>query len=96
MSKAEPALRCRFEAGVLSLAGRLGADETVALLAEAARHGAALERIALAALDDIDSAGVASLHLLQREARAAGRALSLEPVSQRYRAICSAHRLSAR
>ncbi len=94
MSKAETALRCRFEAGVLTLAGRLGADEASALLAEAARHGAALERIDLAALDDIDSAGVASLHLLQRQARTSGRGLALQPVSERYRAIGVAHRLS--
>ncbi len=94
MSKAEPALRARFEAGVLQLGGRLGADEAAALLAEAAQHGAALARIDLGALDDIDSAGVACLHLLQRQARAAGRALALQPVSARYRAICAAHRLS--
>ena len=94
MSKAEPRLQARFEAGVLQLGGRLGADEAAPLLAAAAPHGAALTRIDLGALDDIDSAGVASLHLLQREARAAGRALELQPVSARYRAICVAHRLS--
>jgi len=94
MSKAEPRLQARFEAGVLQLGGRLGADEAGALLAEVSRHGAALERIDLGALDEIDSAGVASLHLLQRDARAAGRTLVLQPVSSRYRAICVAHRLS--
>lgn len=94
MSKAEPALSCRFEAGTLALGGRLGVNEAGALLAEAARRGASLERIDLGALDDIDSAGVASLHLLQRQARAAGRSLALQPVSDRYRAICAAHRLS--
>ncbi len=95
MSKAEPALRRRFEAGVLGLHGRLGLEEVGVLLAEAARHGASLTRIDLGALEDIDSAGVASLHLLQREARTQGRALGLAPVSERYRAICVAHRLSA-
>jgi ABC-type transporter Mla MlaB component len=94
MSKAEPRLQARFEAGVLQLGGRLGADEAGTLLAEASKHGAALERVDLGALDEIDSAGVASLHLLQREARAAGRTLVLQPVSSRYRAICVAHRLS--
>lgn len=94
MSKAEPRLQARFEAGVLQLGGRLGADEAGALLAEASKHGTALERIDLGALDEIDSAGVASLHLLQRDARAAGRTLVLQPVSSRYRAICVAHRLS--
>lgn len=95
MSKPESALGCRFEAGVLCLQGRLGVQEAGMLLAEAARHGAALSRIDIGALDDIDSAGVASLHLLQREARAAGRELGLAPVSERYSAICVAHRLSA-
>lgn len=94
MSKAEPRLQARFEAGVLQLGGRLGADEAAALLAAAAQHDAALTRIDLGALDEIDSAGVASLHLLQRQARAAGRTLVLQPVSTRYRAICAAHRLS--
>ncbi len=94
MSKAEPRLQARFEAGVLQLGGRLGADEAGALLAEASKHGTALERIDLGALDEIDSAGAASLHLLQRDARAAGRTLVLQPVSSRYRAICVAHRLS--
>ncbi len=78
---------------MLTLAGRLGADEAGVLLAKAARHGGALQRIDLAALDDIDSAGVASLRLLHREARAAGRTLALRPVSDRYRAISVAHRL---
>lgn len=95
MSKAESRLQARFQAGVLQLGGRLGADEAPALLAAAAQHGATLTRIDLGALDEIDSAGVASLHLLQREARAAGRALALQPVSARYRAICVAHRLSS-
>ncbi|SDD69042.1 STAS domain-containing protein [Aquimonas voraii] len=94
MSKAEPALRARFEAGVLQLQGRLGVDEAAQLLAETTQHAAGLQRIDLGALDDIDSAGVACLHLLQRQARAAGRTLVLQPVSPRYRAICIAHRLS--
>lgn len=96
MSRAEPLLHSRFEGGVLSLTGRLGVDEAAVLLAEAARHGAALGRIDLGTLDEIDSAGVASLHLLQGQARAAGRDLALHPVSDRYRAICAAHRLSIR
>lgn len=94
MSRAEPALQMRFEAGVLKLAGRLGVEEAATLLGEATRHAHALQRIDLGALDDIDSAGVACLHLLRREAGSAGRTLALQPVSSRYRAICVAHRLS--
>jgi|GEM_PF-2685067 len=94
MSKAEdPALQITDDGGVLRLSGRLGIEQAGALQERLKERIASIERIDLGGLDDIDSAGVASLRLLQKQAESAGRRLQLRPLSKRFRAICAAHRI---
>jgi ABC-type transporter Mla MlaB component len=94
MSKVEPsALKTERDGEVLRLSGRLGLAEAGELHARGSSLMDGIRRIDLAAVDEIDSAGVAALRLLQKQAAARGQALALAPVSARFRAICAAHRV---
>jgi anti-anti-sigma regulatory factor len=94
MSTAEPSgLDTAFDGGLLKLSGRLGIEQAGALQERLRGRIEAVQRIDLGGLDAIDSAGVASLRLLQKKAIAAGRTLELRPLSERFRAICAAHRI---
>lgn len=94
MSRAEPrSLSVERKGSALRLSGRLDIDSAPALLEQALPLLPGLDRIELGGLSDIDSAGVASLRLLQRRAAEAGRMLALQQPPQRHAAICAAHRL---
>jgi phospholipid transport system transporter-binding protein len=94
MSRAEPRpLSVERDGSALRLSGRLDIDSAPALLTQALPLLDGLERIELGGLDDIDSAGVASLRLLQRRAADGGRTLALRQPPPRHAAICAAHRL---
>jgi ABC-type transporter Mla MlaB component len=94
MSKAEAsALKTERTGDVLRLSGRLGVTEAGQLHASGSSLLEGIRRIDLAAVDDIDSAGVAALRLLQKQAAARGHTLALAPLSARFRAICAAHRV---
>lgn len=97
MSKVEPAAaQFSIDDGVLVLRGRLGLAEAAGLIEALGSRLDSITRVDLSALDDIDSVGVASLRLLQRQARQQQRELELASLPQRYRAICEAHRIDAR
>ena len=94
MSRAEPdALRIERLGDALSLKGRLDVSSAPALLRHALPLPDGIDALELGALEAIDSAGVASLRLLQRHARASGRSLRLRQPPPRFAAICAAHRL---
>lgn len=94
MSRAEPrSLSVEQQGSTLRLSGCLDIDSAPALLEQALPLLPGLDRIELGGLSDIDSAGVASLRLLQRRAADAGRTLALQQPPPRHAAICAAHRL---
>ncbi|MCG6118113.1 MAG: STAS domain-containing protein [Aquimonas sp.] len=94
MSRVErEALSIERDGSALRLSGRLDIDSAPALLEQALPMLKRLERVELGGLSDIDSAGVASLRLLQRWATDAGSTLSLQQPPPRFAAICAAHRL---
>lgn len=94
MSRAKSkALVVEREGKALRLSGRLDIDSAPALLEQALPLLKGLECVELGGLSDIDSAGVASLRLLQRSASEAGGTLVLLQPPPRYSAICAAHRL---
>jgi len=97
MSRVEPVSpEFSLEGGVLALRGRLGLAEASGLIAALGARVDTIQRIDLSALEDIDSAGVASLRLLQRQARQGGREVELSSLPSRYRAVCAAHRIDPR
>lgn len=94
MSRAEPrSLSVERKGSALHLSGRLDIDSAPALLEQALPLLPGLDRIDLGGLSDIDSAGVASLRLLQRRAADGGGTLALQQPPPRHAAICAAHRL---
>ena len=81
---------------VLRPEGVLGSAQVRGLHARWAADAGRLVAIDLAAVTDIDSAGVAWIGwMLQRSAQSASRSPSLLNPPQRYHDICRAHRVAA-
>jgi phospholipid transport system transporter-binding protein len=83
------------EAGTLRLSGVLEADQVAELWPTLQRRTAALERIDLSAVTDLDSSGVALVRHLIAAATAAGGRPALVGAPARYAQIGLAHRLEA-
>jgi ABC-type transporter Mla MlaB component len=97
MSRVEPATpQYALQDGVLTLRGRLGLAEAAGLIEALQDSIDSIRRIDLAELEDIDSAGVASLRLLQRRGPSGERRIEFGSLPPRYRAICEAHRIDPR
>ncbi len=79
---------------VLTLPARLDAAAVAAIYREWAPRARSLAAIDLAAVQAIDSSGVALVRALRKLAQAGGGALpALRGAPQRYAELCAAHRL---
>jgi ABC-type transporter Mla MlaB component len=79
---------------ILALPPRVDAAAAAQLHRAWAARVATLGVIDLAAVQSIDSAGVALVHVLQARARAAGRSIALRAVPPRFEQLCLAHRIA--
>lgn len=79
---------------VLALPPRLDADAAARLYREWAPRAASLARLDFAAVQQLDSAGVALVQALQDAARQRGREIELRALPARFEQLCLAHRLA--
>lgn len=84
------------EDGVLNLRGALTVQHLAPLWRDAQRRLGQLQRIDLAEVERIDSAGVALVHALRDAIRErSGREPGLTGLPARYHALCRAHRIES-